>query len=184
MGQSFFRIALAVVVLAIALPLVLSMTAGKGSSQPRPVAAELTWPAPELQVAQWIKGGPVDIVEGEGKKIYVIEFWATYCPPCRESIPHLSKLQQQYRDKDVIIIGISPEQPNVVRPFVEKMGSQMEYVVAVDKKKRTSLAYLDGLGAEGIPYACIVDKKGIIVWAGHPMLGLDMMLERYTREPQ
>lgn len=133
--------------------------------------------APELKVATWVKGGPVKLVEGKGKTIYVVEFWATWCPPCRESIPHLTELQKKLKDKGVVVVGVSSEDAGTVREFVKKMGSKMGYVVAVDDKGATTKRYLEAWGIEGIPHAFIVDKEGRIAWQGHPMGGLGEVLD-------
>jgi thiol-disulfide isomerase/thioredoxin len=125
-------------------------------------------PAPPLKVTQWIKGAPVDLAAIAGKKVAVIEFWATWCPPCRESIPHLTKLQKQYKDQ-VVFAGISNETANDVKPFVEKMGDKMEYAVAVDDQDQTVKAYMDAWGLNNIPYAFIVGKNGKILWNGSPL---------------
>jgi len=59
--------------------------------------------APALQVKQWVKG---DAVKGFAKdKIYVVEFWATWCGPCKASIPHLTELAKSH--KDVTFVGVS-----------------------------------------------------------------------------
>ena len=100
------------------------------------LAAELGDPAAALQVIEWVKGKPVDIASGKGKTIYVVEFWATWCPPCRESIPHLSELQKKFKDKGVVIVGVSGEKSEAVTNFVAKMGSKMDYTVAIDNDMR------------------------------------------------
>ena len=140
-------------------------------------AAELGMPAPALNVAEWVKGKAVNFNEGKGKTIYVVEFWATWCPPCRASIPHLTELQKKFKDKGVTIIGVSDETVSTVKPFVIKMGAKMEYTVAVDKDQKTSAAYMGAFGVGGIPHAFVVDKTGAIVWHGHPMDGLDTAIE-------
>ena len=136
---------------------------------------ELGMPAPQLSISQWIKGGPVDLAQGQGK-IYVVEFWATWCPPCRTSIPHLTELQRKFKDQGVVIIGISTEEAEKVAVFVEKMGEKMDYTVAVDDQGFTTKAYMDPFGIDGIPHAFVVDKEGKLVWQGHPMTGLDEAL--------
>jgi thiol-disulfide isomerase/thioredoxin len=139
-------------------------------------AAELGDPAPPLQIAEWVKGQPVDLAAGKGKAVFVVEFWATWCPPCRQSIPHLTELQKKFKDKGVVFVGVTDEKMPVVREFVDKMGGAMDYAVAVDKERKTTAAYLEAFGIGGIPHAFIVDKEGRIVWQGHPMADLELAL--------
>lgn len=139
-------------------------------------AADLGDPAAPLNIAEWVKGNPVNPAEGKGKTFYVVEFWATWCGPCRTSIPHLTEMQKKYKDKDVVFIGVSDEKPAVVKPFVEKMGDKMDYTVALDKDGKTSEGYMAAYNQNGIPHAFVVDKQGRVAWQGHPMGGLDEAL--------
>lgn len=149
--------------------------------------------APRLEIAAWIKGEPINLEDGKGKKVYVVEFWATWCPPCRQTIPHLTKLQEKFKDRGVSIIGISTEQTEKVRTFVEEMGDKMEYTVAVDDAKKTAYAYAKAANAPGIPYAFVIDKEGKVAWHGHPIVPeFEQTLERLapkkpeprTRQPR
>ncbi len=72
--------------------------------------------APPIDIAHWIKGDKIE--EFESGKVYVMEFWATWCGPCRASMPHLSKLQEQYTDYDVTFIGVSDEDLQTVVSFL------------------------------------------------------------------
>jgi thiol-disulfide isomerase/thioredoxin len=140
-------------------------------------AADLGDPAAPLQIAGWVKGKPVDVTAGTNS-IYVVEFWATWCPPCRTSIPHLTEMQKKFKDKGVVFVGISAEEAGTVTKFVKKMGNQMDYTVAVDKDRETSDAYMKRYGQNGIPHAFIVDKEHRVIWHGHPMSGLDTTLDQ------
>lgn len=141
-------------------------------------AADIGDPAAPLKIAEWVKGSPISLADAKGKKILVVEFWATWCGPCRTSIPHLTEIQKTFKDKGVVVIGVSDEESRVVKPFVEKMGDKMEYVVAVDDDGATSEGYMKAYGQNGIPHAFIVDQESRIVWHGHPMDGLDKALEQ------
>ncbi len=134
--------------------------------------------APRLAISEWVKGKPVDPTAADGKHVYVIEFWATWCPPCRRSIPHLTEMQKKYKDKNVVIVGVSTEPAATVRKFVDKQGAKMDYVVAVDDEGKTSKAYMDAYGQRGIPHAFIVDQKGRIIWHDHPMGGIEEVLDK------
>ena len=122
-------------------------------------------------VAHWVKGEPVDVSSG----VHVVEFWATWCPPCLTSIPHLTALQEKYADRGVNIIGVSDEKLATVEAFVKKMGDKMAYTVAIDAGA-TSKGYMGKYGVGGIPHAFVV-KDGEVVWHGHPMGKLDDAIE-------
>jgi thiol-disulfide isomerase/thioredoxin len=129
-------------------------------------------PAPPIKVAAWTQGGPVEkFLPG---KVYVVEFWATWCGPCRTSIPHLDKLSKKYAGK-VEFIGVSvwefDEDPvGHVARFVKEMGDQMTYTVAVDDAQKTmATTWMEAAAQEGVPSAFIVGKEGKILWIGHPM---------------
>lgn len=141
-------------------------------------AAELGQPAAPLQVAEWVKGKPFTLAEVRGKQIVVVEFWATWCEPCRTSIPHLTALQKKF--PDVLFVGLSEEKPEVVKKFVAQMGTEMEYAVAVDEGRATSAGYLKEFGVGGIPHAFVVDREGRVVWQGHPMAELEQTLTQLT----
>ena len=141
---------------------------------PHANALEIGDNAPEIAIDKWINGGPVKIKEGNGQKIYIVEFWATWCPPCRKSIPHLSKLQTKFKDSGVVIVGISNESIEAVEKFAGNAGFM--YNVGVDKDNQTTSLYREG--EQGIPHAFVIGKDGKIAWYGHPMDEMDIVIEQ------
>ncbi len=87
-------------------------------------------PAPKLSVKEFVKGEPVKQFDKD--KIYVVEFWATWCAPCRTSIPHLTALQKLYPKATFIGVSVFEEEPSEVAGFVKEMGEKMDYRVATD----------------------------------------------------
>jgi thiol-disulfide isomerase/thioredoxin len=140
-------------------------------------AAELGMVAPPLKIQEWVKGKPVQVGTPGDTNIYVVEFWATWCGPCRVTIPHLTTLQKQFASRGVVVVGVSDEEVDTVKPFVKEMGSKMDYTIAVDKDQATTQSYLVAFGAQGIPHAFVVGRDGRILWEGHPMMALDKVLE-------
>lgn len=133
-------------------------------------------PAPKLTVSKWVKGEPV--TQLEPGKIYVVEFWATWCGPCIKAIPHVTEMQAKYRDKGVVMIGTSIWERDAaqakVEPFVAKMAEKMEYRVAMDDRSDGGKGVMaaDWMAAaerDGIPCTFIIDRSGIVAWIGHPM---------------
>ncbi len=122
----------------------------------------------------WVKGGPVSLDPG---KVYVVEFWATWCPPCRASIPHLTELQRRYGDK-VTFVGVSEENAGVVKKFVEQQGDNMDYHVAVDANGQVGKGYMEAFRQNGIPHAFVVNGAGTVVWHGHPLDSLEDVLNQ------
>lgn len=142
--------------------------------------------APAIEVSHWVKGPPVD--KFEQRKVYVVEFWATWCGPCKASMPHISGLQEEYKDYDVQFVGISDEElPTVVGFLVEddNEGQQwyekMGYTVATDPDRSVFNDYMKAAGQNGIPTAFIVGKTGKIEWIGHPM-NIDEPIKRVVND--
>lgn len=133
--------------------------------------------APELKVAQWAKGTPVTAFAAGS--VYVVECWATWCGPCRQSIPHVTELAHKYAGKATFIgmnvwesRGATPDPGALdkVTKFVADMGDKMDYNVAVDgPDKAMATAWMEAAGERGIPCAFIVGADGAIAWIGHPM---------------
>ncbi|MGV3719694.1 MAG: TlpA family protein disulfide reductase [Actinomycetota bacterium] len=131
-------------------------------------------PAPKLQVSRFAKGAPVaSLAPG---KVYVVEFWATWCGPCRETAPHLTQLQRKYPQATFIGVSILEEDQSAVAPFVKEMGAKMGYRVALDlvpkgksgQEGRMAQTWMNAAGKSGIPTAFIVNSQGRIAWIGHP----------------
>jgi thiol-disulfide isomerase/thioredoxin len=136
-------------------------------------------PAPSLADVNWIKGDAVK--SWQPGTTYVLDFWATWCGPCRASIPHLNELAKSRRDKGVQVIGVAiwPNDAMVpTRDFVEEKGDAMDYKICEDVDRKTATAFMEASGQNGIPTCMIVDGTGTIAWIGHPMAGLDENLEQ------
>ena len=141
--------------------------------------------APAVKVLKYIKGKPVKLGKGH---VNVVEFWATWCGPCKKSIPHLTELAKKYKGK-VDITGVSILEvgegadfepvPERVARFVKDMGANMNYTVAMDGPTRTmSKTWMDAAQQEGIPTAFVVDRRGRVAWIGSPLDGLDDVLQK------
>ncbi len=140
-------------------------------------------PAPAFKVSRWVKGTPVATLE-KGK-VYVVEFWATWCGPCRQTIPHLSEMAKKFEGKATFMgvnvweRGDSPQQIETgVDAFVKDMGEKMGYAVARDTADgHMANAWMKAANQDGIPAAFIINGEGQVAWIGHPMNGLEKTLE-------
>lgn len=146
---------------AIAAVAAILWTAGCGGSAPRPPkTAGGTLPDLELSA---LDGSTIRLADGNGR-VKLVNFWATWCAPCREEIPHFNELYAQYREKglDIVAISMDEEGAEVVRPFVADHG--MTYPVALGSDE---VAEAFG-GVFGFPTTFLVDREGKVVesWVG------------------
>jgi thiol-disulfide isomerase/thioredoxin len=146
----------------------ISLLIAAGCSKPAtgsataPAAAKVAGSLPKIGPApswrlQDLAGKPVSSEDLKGK-VVVVDFWATWCPPCREEIPGYIELQKQYGPEGLVIVGISLDQqgPDIVKPFAAKYGINYPLVMG-DEKVVAAFG-----GVEGIPTTFLIDRNGVI----------------------
>lgn len=132
-------------------------------------ALEIGDKAPSLAMVTWVKQGPVEV----GRSLTVVEFWATWCGPCRVSIPKLTALAAAHHDR-LVVVGLSDEEAATVKPFVTAQGAKMDYNVGI-VDEATHEQYM--AGRDGIPYSYLIGADGTVMWHGHPS-GLEKIVAR------
>ncbi len=126
--------------------------------------------APNLTHVEWLRGDAVPSYQ-EGHT-YVLDFWATWCGPCVQSIPHVNELATSHAEDGLTVIGVAIwPNPSMkpTRAFVEEQGDAMSYTLASDLDGQTATAYMQAAGQDGIPTAMIVDGSGHLAWIGNPL---------------
>jgi len=120
------------------------------------VAASAQQRAPNLSFKD-INGKTIRLSAFKGR-VVLVNFWATWCVPCRAEIPDLIKLQRRYRGRGLRIVGITypPEQPSEVRSFTRELKMNYQVVIGSKENKQTFTA------AETLPLTVIIDRKGNI----------------------
>jgi cytochrome c biogenesis protein CcmG, thiol:disulfide interchange protein DsbE len=113
--------------------------------------------APEFVVEQWLHQADPNFKD----KVLVVDFWATWCGPCRKLIPEMNEWAKKL-SKDAVFVGLSDEPAATVEKFMKTFP--MNYSVAIDTQKRMSKA----LGVHGIPHVMVVSPDGIVRWQGFP----------------
>lgn len=135
---------------------------GAGEAPPASISKGL--PAEKRQTASDfrlndLEGRPVTLLEHKGK-VVLVDFWATWCPPCRQEIPHFNALYSDYRSHGFEIIGISLDEggPEVVRDFAKEY--RVLYPLVMGNRQVTQ-AYG---GIRGLPTTFLIDKQGRIAY--------------------
>ena len=134
-------------------------------------------PAPPLNVSEWIKGKPVEVKAGTN--IFVVEIWETKSANSA-SITNLNEIQRRFKTNGVVVVAVSDEPAGKIKEFVQHDGSNIEYAVAADNKRHTSLTYMKPIGQRGIPFVFVVGTNGDMLWHGTPRQKLGEVLAEIT----
>ena len=112
-------------------------------------------PAPSFKTFS-IKGQPISS-EGLKGSVVLLDFWATWCPPCRESIPHLSELHRKYGKQGLVVVGMSVDEggERTVKEYAESHAIPYQIVMA---SGRISSDY----GVRALPVLYVIDKNGLV----------------------
>ncbi len=100
-------------------------------------------------------------------KIIVLDFWATWCGPCKAAMPHLDDLYKKY-SKNIVVIGISDEDDATVKKFIK--AAKHSYPQAIDQAATVKTA----LGISGIPHVVVLSTDGVVRWQGNPHPSADL----------
>jgi peroxiredoxin len=111
-------------------------------------------PAPDFTLPD-LENKPLRLSEVKGRVI-LLDFWATWCAPCREALPNVELLYRDFKDKGLLVVGISAEEPRDQAAFMEKFGYTFRFLVDANEKVKN----LYGVG--GIPVTVLIDRDGNI----------------------
>lgn len=130
-----------------------------------------------LESVEWINTDVPPTAPGAlADKALVVEFWATWCPPCRSSTPHLVDLAREHEDDGLVVLGVHVAK-SLDRAEIDRFVAEYDvpYAIGLDD----SGAFATAHGVSGIPDAFVYDRSGSLVWRGHPM---DPALEGAVRQ--
>lgn len=131
---------------------------------------------PPIEIEHWLvmpEGAKEFVTPGDGK-IYILDFWATWCAPCIADMPHMSELQKAHEKDGVVVIGVSDEAPETINTFLDKpfgkstRRESLGYIIAADPDKSTHEQILIASSDYTIPRAVVIGREGEIEWIGHP----------------
>ena len=128
-------------------------------------------PAPPLTATRWLNGDPV--TRFEPGKVYVLDFWATWCGPCLQAMPHLAELAREHEAAGLVVIPVTTvggrNSLQAVEDYAAANGPGLGLRFAVCEDRRMENAWFAASGQEGIPCSFVVDRVGKIAYIGHPM---------------
>lgn len=139
----------AILVVAVALLTIWLMS----PPAPHPLNGE---PALDVKLAL-LDGGTMDLPSHKGKEVVILDFWAAWCAPCRDSMPVIDKVSKEFRNKGVVLYTVNlGDSPQAIRDFLD--ANNLDLVVALDPHGSSAFAYQ----VDAIPQTVVIDKAGMI----------------------
>lgn len=144
------------------------------SSEGYEIGLEIGNMAPDFQL-QNLKGEDVALSDFRGSRV-IVNFWATWCPPCRAEMPDMEKLHQ---NKDIVILAVnltvSENSVDEVRKFVDKF--ELTFPVLLDEQKEVAEDY----SIQPIPTSFMIDSNGIIQYKAFGAMNYDLMVQEFEK---
>lgn len=139
----------------LAMAAIIGSLAVQGCIPPAPPPMEVGHPAPDFTLTD-LEGNTVTLSDFRGKVVF-INFWASWCPPCRAEMPEIEAVYQEYKDKGVVFISVNiQEDESIVREFVQKGGYSWTFVIDTTGEVTKNYRVVT------IPANFFLDKEGII----------------------
>jgi peroxiredoxin len=121
------------------------------------IALPETLPAPDFTLKD-VHGKPFSLKDYRGK-VVLLNFWATWCPPCRREMPSMERLHQKLKGKDFVVLALNQKEgDDQIFIFTGEIGMDLTIPILFDKDSSVSSAY----GVPGLPTTYLIDKKGNI----------------------
>ncbi len=112
-------------------------------------------------------------------KVVLLNFWATWCPPCRREMPEFIEVYEQYKDQDFVVIGVGIDDEKRIADFVKQL--EVSYPILVGGQTAMQVSRLYGNRSGALPYSILIDKNGIIRFRAGGLISKKKLLEVLTK---
>lgn len=133
----------------------------------------------ELTITDYLQNKPADT--NFNNKFKVLEFWATWCRPCLKAVPHLNKLQNKFKDSNIVFLSFTYQTPEETLKTLEKVKFQT--IVVSDQTRTTQRSLkVENNGTLPIPRTVLIDDENRIVWYGSPEKLTEKIIDKFIRK--
>ncbi|MCR6721831.1 MAG: TlpA family protein disulfide reductase [Chitinophagaceae bacterium] len=133
----------------------------------------------DLSFTDWLENQPADTnFKGKYK---VLEFWATWCKPCLEAVPHMNKLQSEFTDSNIVFLSVTHQTREETAKTLDKYN--FETAVVSDRTRRVhEMLRISYKGTMGLPRTVILDGENNIRWYGSPKSLTEKLINKLLTE--